>query len=252
MSLLNSRRLCRRLWAHLGIYTIISAGASIAQTRISADETQRRLALHERLFTVHDRLSKPLTGIKPDASGVVHFTADFINDYPSVPGNLSPGEQATAELQRMIHASGAVIMARAVGHRSAFTPSKGFIYSDWEFEISRVFKNDTAEAAQLGGIITVTRPGGALVQNGIKYVAEDKTFPDFQDGNVYILFLQSLNDHSHSFRVFSGDCFLVSGNSVSRIDDYQRHSEVTGRLRVISSEALANSLDEMVRAERRK
>jgi hypothetical protein len=235
-------------WICAGLCAVFTA-ALPAQQSPQAGELQRRVALHSPLFVLHDRLGKPLTAMAPDVNGVVTFHADFINDYFPTPGalRLTSEEQAAAELAHMVQANPVVVTARAGSHRSAFTPSKAFLYSDWDFEVSRVFKNESAEAAQPFSTITVTRPGGALVHNGIRYIAEDKTFPEFQEGGVYILFLQPLADGSHSFRVFAGDCFLVSGFTVSRIDDYQRQSKLSERLVLLNPETFAETVDNTVR-----
>jgi hypothetical protein len=235
-------------WICLG-FCALRAFPAPAQVASEAGELSRRLSLHSAIFVQHDRLGKPLTVMQPDADGVVRFTVDFINDYASNPSmqGLSSEEQSAAELVRFVQAKPVILMARAVSHRSAFTPSKGFIYSDWDFEVDRIFRNSSPEATAPGSVITVTRPGGALVEKQIRYVAEDKTFPDFQDGNTYFLFLQPLTDGTHSFRVFAGDAFLISGSSVIRIDDYQRHSALSNRLHLTGPDAFASSIEEIVR-----
>ena len=110
----------------------------------------------------------------------------------------------------------------------------------------RIFKNNGTDAADVGTLITVTRPGGSLIENGISYVARDRTFPDFYDGNIYILFLKPLSDSSHSFRVFPGDSFLISGSGLTRIDDYQRHSALGERLGSVRAADFAATLDAAV------
>jgi hypothetical protein len=57
------------------------------------------------------------------------------------------------------------------------------------------------------------RPGGVLKQNGVTYVAQDKTFPDFKLGGKYLLFVHVLPE-THSFMAFTGGCFLISGSNV--------------------------------------
>ena len=82
--------------------------------------------------------------------------------------------------------------------------------------------------------------------NGSKYVANDQTFPDFQDGAKYVLFLEPLRDGTHSFRIFAGEALLLQGDSVSRIDDYQRVSPLSQQLRSSTVASFTDLISKMV------
>jgi hypothetical protein len=200
---------------------------------------------------MHD-YSEPLTGRRPDSRGVVEFTADFINDYMSPAGLAqSPRAAALSELEGWARRKGAMVTAVAEGQRSAFTRRHAFIYSDWDFRILNLFQNDSPVATAVGELITVTRPGGSIVQSGIRYIAHDKTFPDFQVGSTYILFLTELPE-SHSFEAFAGGSFLVSGPIVSVLGDYQSPSSLPVFLQSIQTRDFRAAIEEAVRATRRK
>jgi hypothetical protein len=131
----------------------------------------------------------------------------------------------THDYAQPLTASDAVIVSSAEGQRSAFTPGHAFIYSDWDFRVLDVLKNDSSVAAKLGDLITVARPGGTIRQDGVKYVAHDKTFPDFVLGGTYVLFLRQLAE-SHSFLAFTGGCpdIRLYHFDVERFSEPFRHS----------------------------
>jgi hypothetical protein len=131
-----------------------------------------------------------------------------------------PADQALGQL---IVSSPTIVQARADSRQSAFTPGRTFLYSDWDFVVQRVFKDRGPDSVKNGSTITVTRPGGSLVREGITYVAEEKSFPDFQKGSSYILFLDPLTD-TYSFQVSEGHCFLLTGSTVSAVAYPQRNT----------------------------
>jgi hypothetical protein len=228
----------------------INCSITDGQDRPDPRELELRLSVHSRLFRMHD-YSTPLTERKPDDRGIVEFTADFINDYAVTWPSLSPREAALNELASWVQRKGAMVTARAEGQRSAFTPRRSFIYSDWDFRVLNVFQNDSPVAAPVGGLITVARPGGSVTQNGIRYITYDKTFPDFQLGSTYILFLTELPE-SHSFQAFSGGSFVVSGSAVSVLGDYQSPSKIPEYLRSISTREFEAAIGSAISATRRK
>jgi hypothetical protein len=209
-------------------------------------ELQQRLAAHAKAFDLYDSFFRqPLTTRQPDRNGVVTFTADFLVDhmaYPSPPGS----DPARQELDRMLVHSPTVVQATATERRCAFTPSKAFIYSDWDFRVERVFRDQGPESAQLGSTITVSRPGGSLIQNGITYIAEDKTFPDFQPGSSYVLLLWPWPE-SHSYTLASGFAFQITSTGILRIEDYHRHLPLSAGLKGLSPDQFFSVLDTAVK-----
>jgi hypothetical protein len=208
-------------------------------------EVQRRLAAHAELFTFYNLPIEPLFRRTPDKNAVVSVAADLTVYGASAPmlpwadGYLE--DPADQELGGLIVSSPTIVLAVAAGHRSAFTPGATFIYSDWDFVVQRVFKDRGPESVKLHSTITVTRPGGSLVQNGITYVAEDQTFPEFQKGSSYILFLQPLPE-SHSFQVSEGNCFLLAGSAISALDTHRWPSALSERVKSMTADEFSRTL----------
>jgi hypothetical protein len=225
-------------------FVAIAMCVTLAVGKETDAELQRRLAAHASLFTLYDVLLRRHARPDPDKNGVVTLISDFLSNYAqSVYLPLADGyvpDPADEELGSLI-GSPTIVRAIAKDRRSAFTPGGTFLYSDWDFEIERVFKDRGPESAQLGATITVTRPGGSLVQNGITYVADDKNYPDFQRGSSYILFLHPLPD-SHSFQVFEGHAFVLNGFAVSIIDDPQRHSALGEQVKSMTADQFLRTL----------
>jgi hypothetical protein len=133
-----------------------NVGRIAAQAKPQPEELQRRLAQHANLFRHYDLMRKPLTTMTPDTRGIVTVIADFLNDYAAMPflkyagpAVLQAQELPAQELAGMAQSRLVIVLAKADGRRSAFTPQKGFIYSDWDFEIVKVFKNISPEPMQI-------------------------------------------------------------------------------------------------------
>ncbi len=107
--------------------------------------------------------------------------------------------------------SALVVRAKAVSFESAFNPDRSFLYSDWQFKITEVFKNGEHRYYAPGNILTVTRSGGSLIWNGKKVVSYDSNFPAFVVGEDYVLYLVAVEGEPDTYQVTneSGGAFRI-------------------------------------------
>jgi hypothetical protein len=93
------------------------------------------------------------------------------------------------KLQNLACESDLVVIAKADAGTSHATMDQSFIYTDWQFTIQQVLKDNPKAPVRAGDTITVTRPGGTLEINGRKVVASLRTFRAFVPGEELLLYV---------------------------------------------------------------
>ena len=97
------------------------------------------------------------------------------------------------------------------------TEDQGYIYSDLDFTVEEVVKNNPSAPVTAGQDITITRPGGLLTINGRHVYAVSESFPLFHLGQEALLYLRSLPSvGTYSLRCPTG--FLLSGENALPLD----------------------------------
>jgi hypothetical protein len=82
-----------------------------------------------------------------------------------------------------------VIVGRAGTRISHPTANQGFIYSDWQFTVEQVLKDNPKAPISSGMTIVVVRPGGILEIGGRKVYAKLQHFREFTPGEELLLYL---------------------------------------------------------------
>ena len=97
------------------------------------------------------------------------------------------------------------------------TEDLGYIYSDLDFTVQEVVKNNRSAPVTAGQDITITRPGGLLTINGRHVYAVSEAFPLFHLGQEALLYLRSLPSvGTYSLGAPTG--FVLSGENVIPLD----------------------------------
>lgn len=94
-----------------------------------------------------------------------------------------------AKLLNLTCRNDVVIVGRAGTRTSHPTANQGFIYSDWQFTVEQVLKENPKAPISGGTTVVVTRPGGMLEVGGRKVYAKLQHFRDFTSGEELLLFL---------------------------------------------------------------
>jgi len=90
----------------------------------------------------------------------------------------------------LLSASDAVIHGTATKRTSAFTDDEAFIFTDYDFVLTEVLKGNADKTLTVGSTITVTRPGGKVVVDGIIVKAHDRGFEPLPLNRPLLLFLR--------------------------------------------------------------
>jgi hypothetical protein len=86
--------------------------------------------------------------------------------------------------------SDAVIRGSVVRKTSQVTEDDGFIFTDYDVTVKEVFKSNAAAPIDNGVILTITRPGGTVVIDGLIIEAIDKASEPLSRDHEVILFLK--------------------------------------------------------------
>lgn len=196
-----------RCKAVLALFGVAISTFSVLAQDVKLDETavQARLAKQASLFRRYGTRRRA-DDLKPNARGVVDMSPTVVINYIPRSEPFSPRD----ELNERAKLSEAIVQGTAERRYSVLTPTHSFIYSDWVVKVSSVFKGTSLVPVKVGDEITVFRPGGEVLLNGLPVVARDMTFPDFAVGKEYVLYLGAHADSS-SFEAFDGGSFDVSG-----------------------------------------
>jgi hypothetical protein len=119
-------------------------------------------------------------------------------------------------LAELAQTSDAVIRGRATKRVSQITEDDTFIFTDYEVTITEVLKNNASTLLDPNGIITVTRPGGKVVVDGVIVKVRDYCFEPLPiNSHEIVLFLQSIPE-SGTYRTDSRGtgAFDLGGSSV--------------------------------------
>lgn len=95
-----------------------------------------------------------------------------------------------AKLLTLTCQSDVAIVAKAGPSLSHPTADQGFVYTDWQFTVEEVLKDNPKAPIPGSATIVVTRPGGVLEINGRKVQAKLAHFRDFVQGEELLLYLQ--------------------------------------------------------------
>jgi hypothetical protein len=137
----------------------------------------------------------------------------------SVFGPANPPPYPPYPLVGMACTSDAAVMG-AMGHGSS-APMRGdaFLYTDTEFKVEEVLKDNPKAPIKPGTTIIVTRPGGVLTVKGRTVRAIDPNFKDFRPGRRYLLFLQYIPT-TEAYEANAENGFELLGPKVAPLTEY--------------------------------
>jgi hypothetical protein len=210
---MRSLSVCSRVRALRGcagwLLVIVLAVPTALQSQVSS-ETSRRV--HAPLFSANSTDTIPALLAKGNSDLTV---ARFENSglQPAMPE--TPG-QPLFRIRSLTCQSNLVVIATAVSGQSHMTADKTFFYTDWNFVVDDVLKDNSKAPVRSAQTITIVRPGGEVVLEGRRVYAIDKNFTDFRDGKQYLLYLEYIST-SKSYRASQDNSFSISGSNLTHL-----------------------------------
>jgi hypothetical protein len=106
-------------------------------------------------------------------------------------GEVGKPETAESYFGKLAERSDAVVRGRVTRKVSHLTEDDAFLFTDYDFVVTEVLKNNVMVPLYTGATITVTRPGGKILLDGVIVKATDDCFAPLPVGNHnLVLFLK--------------------------------------------------------------
>lgn len=164
-------------------------------TPVSPGLLGERARIHSRLYTRYKQIRggstisafvTQLEGKSKIIETMVHVPLLVGDDEPRTP------EDYFGELSQE---SDAVIRGTVTSKVSQITEDEAFIFTDYDVLITEVLKNNLADPLGTGATVTVTRPGGKVLLDGIIVKATDQAFSPLPvNKNEVLLFLKFISE----------------------------------------------------------
>lgn len=115
----------------------------------------------------------------------------------------------------LVRASDVVIRGKVTKKASQITEDGAFIFTDYDVSVMEILKDNSASPLAPGSTITVTRPGGKVVVEGIIVKARDRYFgPLPLSDHPVLLFLRYIPETAAYKAINSFGAFEVDGSSI--------------------------------------
>jgi hypothetical protein len=230
--------------ATLGVSRVVSKDKNQAQaqtqTQTPATLTPQQIEdIHSRLFFAHqwqlDKEGKRIPEI-PRQLGATSGDIYLRNIPPAI--DYLEADSPTRFAQFACF-SDLVVLGTAGTGISHLTSDKSFLYTDWEFSVERVFKNNSSAPVQAGSRITLVAPGGTLQIDGRTIHATEYAIPE--SGRQYVILLVSV---PKTGAYTSSDGFLISRDAVAARGAFANTVDTRG----IDAQTLFKLMDDGVSA----
>ena len=136
---------------------------------------------------------------------------------PSVP-TIGFGENITAtdSLKDLSCAADAVVIGSPTQKAAHMLDDESFVYTEYDFQVTDVLKNNYLSPIESQKSISVTRPGGLIKLDNQLIRVEDRSYKPFELKKNYIIFLKYVpSAGGYVASSVEGD-FLLEGNSFKK------------------------------------
>jgi hypothetical protein len=127
---------------------------------------------------------------------------------------LATPAQLTAMYQKMACGADAIVTGHPAASMAHLTASRENIYTDYDFVVDQIIKNNTAAPLSVSKHVVITRPGGSL-QLGtgtLKTVnSRPDRYPALQSNREYLIFLGYISA-SGGYQPYGADATLILNN----------------------------------------
>ena len=212
--------------------------ATPVQSRVLTE----RQRVHSSRFTFYRKGGpRMISELAARAKAKGHMTAEKV----VMPGDIQRIEPVAPEtfFGELTRESDAVIRGKVKKKTSQVTEDEAFLFTDYDVAVEEVFKDNIAAPLALGTVITVTRPGGKVLLDGVIVTATDRIWlPLPTNGQDIVLYLKFLPETGAYYAVRGDTAYEIDGTLVQPLTQarlplgiVQNRDSFLGTVRTVSS-----------------
>lgn len=149
---------------------------------------------------------------------------------PLIPtiGN-SPAVTASEFLRNLSCDADAVVVGVVKSETAHLTEDETFVYTEYDFSVEDILKNNSASPIEVNNSIQFTRPGGLIKLDNQVIRVEDKSYPQLEIKKKYLLFLKFIpSANGYIVSDAKGD-FILENNSFKKLSRLRMPEELEGK-----------------------
>lgn len=179
-------------------------------TQVQIGVLTERQRLHSRLYEYRATTNKTIKDLVAHAGGRI-----LVIDVSGQGEALTESQTPESYFGQLVRTSDAVIRASAKTKISQITEDGAFVFTDYDVVLTEVLKdNPDKPLGTVGATITVTRPGGKVVVDGIVVKASDRGFEPLPLNRPLLLFLRYIPETEAYRATRDVGTFEVDGSSI--------------------------------------
>ena len=182
-------------------------------TDVKRGELTDRQRAHSELYKDRRRDADKLGDNTEGRDILIRMGPEFYGSSESGP-QLSEQEQ----LKNKSCGADAIIVGTAVSKESQITPDEYYIFTDFQFSVAQLLKDDKSVPINTSEGIGVTQGGGKIRLDGQVIQLDDGSQQGIDLGDKYLLFLKRV-PATGAYEIIPGSVRIDSENRLKRIDD---------------------------------
>lgn len=190
--------------------TVVQKGPITAKERAYSQE-------YKELY--RERKGRKLSEISQETalSGNTHEVRVIIGE-PNIPTIIPKPAASSSEFLRDLSCKADAVVLGYVKNKSAhLTEDETFVFTEYEFSVQEILKDNSASPIEINNSIQLTRPGGLIKLNNQLIRVEDRSYTPLQMKSNYLLFLRFVSSaNGYIVSSFRGD-FMLEGNSFKKL-----------------------------------
>jgi hypothetical protein len=190
-------------------------------TDVKRGELTDRQRAHSELYKGRERDTKKLSDVAKGRDILIRMGQEY--------GSSGPGTQLSrAEYIRSKSCSAdAIVLGAAESKESQLTPDEYFIFTDYQFSVAQVLKDDKVAPIDVNKGVVVTQGGGKIRLDGQVIELIDGLQQAIVLRDKYLLFLKRV-PASGAYEIISGSARIDSRDRLKRIDDPHKDNGLHG------------------------
>lgn len=184
-------------------------------TPVQLGALSEKQRIHSKFYIeyLERRGGKTISGLVAQAKGKSRMVKTIA--FVGVGSDLVVKETPEEYFGKLAQASDAVIWGRVTKKVSQITEDDAFIFTDYDVAVIEALKNNATAQLGTGSMITVTRPGGRILTDGVIVEAEDMAFEPLPiNSNDVVLFLKYIPETGAYRATADTGCFELDGSNL--------------------------------------